>query len=66
MYEVLIDFKGSPDGCRVIQFEKGQTLTIGDDFSQDLCEVALAEDWVTKYMIDPGPSQAKKSKKTKK
>jgi len=63
MYEVLIDFKGSPDGCRVIEYEKGQELTIGADFSTDLAEVALAERWVTKKQVDLKPEKAKKNKK---
>ena len=46
MYKVLKDFKGSPDGCRVIQYTKGQMLEEGADFSRDLAEVALNEKWV--------------------
>ena len=46
MYKVLKDFKGSPDGCRVIQYTEGQMLEEGSDFSKDLAEVALNEKWV--------------------
>lgn len=44
MYKVIKDFKGSPDGMRVIAFAKG------DDFTHegDLLKVALAEKWVGK------------------
>lgn len=41
-YEVLKDFRGSPDGCRVIDYKKGQVVDIVDS----LAEVALAEKWV--------------------
>ncbi len=53
MYKVLKDFRGSPDGCRVLDYEKGQALEISSNFSQDLADVAVAEGWATKYLIDP-------------
>ena len=56
MYKVIKDFRGSPDGCRVIDYKKGQKLDIDTDFSQDLCDVALMEKWVVEI----------KSKKTAK
>lgn len=42
MFEVIKDFKGSPDGCTVIQYQKGEVVEIVDS----LAEVALAEKWV--------------------
>lgn len=62
MYEVIKDFPGSPDGCRVIQYEKGQILNIGTDFPDDLCSVALAEGWVA----EKAPPKKKVVKKTAK
>ena len=46
MYKVIKDFRGSPDGCRVIDYEKGQKLDIDTDSSQAHCEVAVMEKWV--------------------
>lgn len=42
-YEILQDFKGSPDGITVIQYSKG---TDDVELSDALAEVALAEKWV--------------------
>lgn len=42
MFKVLKDFKGSPDGIQVIQFEAGQEV----DLVPDLAKVALEEKWV--------------------
>lgn len=42
-YEVLKDFKGSPDGHTVIHYLKGQDEVELDD---DLAKVALEEKWV--------------------
>ncbi len=65
MYKVLKDFLGSPDGCRVISYTKGQDLKLGSDFSDDLADVALTEGWVTKYLVDPGKPGKKKTAKVK-
>lgn len=45
MYKILKDFKGSPDGCRVIDFTEGQEIPESTDFPMSLIEVALAEGW---------------------
>lgn len=66
MYKVLKDFRGSPDGCRVISYTVGQDIKLGSDFSTDLAEVALAEGWVTKYLVEPGKPAKKKTAKAKK
>ncbi len=63
-YKVLEDFRGSPDGCRVIEYKKGQILTEGTEFSSDLANAVLAEGWVTKLIVKPKKiARAKKSKK---
>ena len=62
MYKVIKDFSGSPDGCRVIEYETGQILNVGTDFSADLVEVALAEQWV----IEQKPARKKAVKKAAK
>lgn len=64
MYEVIKDFSGSPDGCRVIEYEKGQKLEVCSNFSQDLADVALAEKWVKEIEAPkPKASRAKAAKK---
>jgi len=65
MYKVLKDFLGSPDGCRVIAYKKGDVLTVGTDFSSSLAKVGMTEGWVTKYLVDPGVPPKKKAKKAK-
>lgn len=42
-YEVLKDFKGSPDGFNVIEFKKGQDDV---ELNDELAKVALEEKWV--------------------
>lgn len=44
-YEVIQDFKGSPDGHTVIQFTKGSEIDRAE-LGDDLAGVALAEKWV--------------------
>jgi len=46
MYKVIKSFRGSPDGCRVIDFGQGESLVENTNFPADLIEVALAEGWV--------------------
>lgn len=53
-FEVLQGFKGSPDGMRVEQFTKGETV----DLCDSLAEVALAEKWVK-------PAKEEKTKSAK-
>lgn len=45
---VVKDFKGSPDGCQVIQYRAGQQ---GVDIVPSLCEVSDAEGWTVP--VDP-------------
>ncbi len=45
-YEVVTKFKGSPDGCRILNYEVGQQLEVNTDFSEDLATVAVTEGWV--------------------
>ncbi|MDH4285670.1 MAG: hypothetical protein OEV35_10170 [Gallionellaceae bacterium] len=42
-FDVLQDFKGSPDGYTVIQYTKGQKEI---ELEEELAKVALAEKWV--------------------
>lgn len=42
MYEVLKDFKGSPDGRFAVQYKSGETV----ELTPSLAEVALKEKWV--------------------
>lgn len=44
-YDVLQDFKGSPDGHTVIQFTKGSEIDHAD-MGDDLAGVAVSEKWV--------------------
>ena len=64
MYEITENFKGSPDPSRVLDYVKGQTYEIGDDFSQELADVAVAENWAVK--LDAKKPAAKKVVKKKK
>lgn len=41
-YEVIHDFKGSPDGYTIIDYKKGEIVSLVDTLSK----VALAEKWV--------------------
>jgi hypothetical protein len=64
-YKILKDFKGSPDGCRTIQFVVGQIVTEGTDYSTDLAEVAIVEGWATKHIDEPPKKKAAKKKAKK-
>src|SRR5574340_380925 len=44
-YEVMQDFKGSPDGHTVIQFTKGSEIDHAE-LGDDLASVALSQKWV--------------------
>ena len=48
MYKILKTFRGSPDGCRVLSYYEGDTLSVSVDFPQDLIDVALVEKWAQK------------------
>lgn len=48
-YKVTKSFKGSPDGKRVEEYEKGQIVPLTDS----LAEVALAEKWVKPHKPEP-------------
>lgn len=67
-YKILKDFKGSPDGCRVIDFKAGQIVTEGSNYSADLANVAITEKWAIKIepKAEPGdgstPSTVKELK----
>ena len=45
-YKVVKKFRGSPDGCRVIDFKEGDIVSENTDFPPELKEVALVEGWV--------------------
>ena len=63
MYKVIKDFMGSPDGCRVLAYEKGQEYEISTNFSEDLRDVALTEGWVVEAEAKkPAKKAAKKEK----
>jgi len=59
MYEIIKGFKGCPDPTRLIEYVKGQTFEIGEDWSQELADTAIAEGWAVK-------AEAKKAAKKKK
>jgi hypothetical protein len=59
-YKILENFRGSPDGCRVISYRAGEVWDAGIDFSEDLAEVALSEGWA-EVLKEKKP--AKKAKK---
>ena len=65
MYKVLKDFLGSPDGCRVISYKKGDILKVSTDFSDSLARVSVTEGWATKYLVEPGKPAKKKKGKAK-
>lgn len=45
-YKVVKSFRGSPDGCRVLDYANGTELTENTDFPRELISVALVEGWV--------------------
>lgn len=45
MYRILKDFKGSPDGGRVVLFSAGEQIAESADFPPDLIAVAIEEGW---------------------
>lgn len=57
-YEVMQDFKGSPDGHTVIQFTKGGEIDHAD-LGDDLAGVALSEKWVKPSKAAEKESKAK-------
>jgi hypothetical protein len=56
MYKVIKSFDGSPNGCDVNHYEKGEVLD-HSAFGDSLVEVALKEKWIEAH-------EAKKTKKT--
>lgn len=56
--DVVKDFKGSPDGCQVIQYRAGQQ---GVDIVPSLCEVSDAEGWTVPHKaaapVDAAPPE---------
>lgn len=58
-YKVIKNFRGSPDGCRVLNFVKDDMLVENQDFPMSLIKVALAEGWIA-------PALATKKKVVKK
>ena len=62
MFKVLKNFKGSPDGCAVLDYAKDDELHICSTFSEDLAQVALAEGWVKEVAgSKPKAAPAKKA-----
>ena len=61
MYKIIKSFKGSPDGCRVIKFTKGEMIEESADFPQSLIDVALTENWAV--VSEPAKKVIKKSAK---
>lgn len=62
-FEVIKDFKGSPDGCTVRHFEMGEIVKEYEFGKQDLCKVALREKWIKPVRADekkedPDPNKA--------
>jgi len=55
-YDILQDFKGSPDGHTVIQYTKGQTEV---ELNDALAEVALGEKWAKLSKADDKAAKAK-------
>ena len=45
-YKVVKAFRGSPDGCRVLDYKIDDLLKENTDFPASLIEVALIEGWV--------------------
>jgi hypothetical protein len=63
-YEVVTPFKGSPDGVRVISYDKGDIVPNDEKpFPDSLAEVAVAEKWVkpakVKKAAAPAPAGEK-------
>jgi len=44
-FKVTKDFKGSPDGCTVIQFNVGDKMSV-EKHGKDLVDLALKEKWI--------------------
>ncbi len=62
MYKILKDHPGSPDGCRVIDFIKGQEVDIGPDFSESLAKVSVLNGWAV-FIAHKLPSKRKAKKR---
>jgi len=45
MFKVVKEFKGSPDGCTVIEFKVGDKMSV-EKHGQDLVNAALKEKWI--------------------
>lgn len=57
-YKVIRSFKGSPDGMRVVEYEKGQVVSL----TESLAVVALEEKWVRPHKPEPELDPAKLEK----
>jgi hypothetical protein len=67
MYKILKDQRASPDGCRVLNYTKGDQVSIGADFSESLAKIFLDKGWAeeVKAVSKPAPKVIKKSVKRK-
>ena len=54
-YNILKDFKGSPDGCFAVQYTAGTTVELTDS----LAKVALEEKWAKVSKADKAEANAK-------
>lgn len=61
-YKILKDFKGSPDGGRTVDFQKGDIVPEGPDLTPSLIETALAEKWISEHKEKKAPEAKKASK----
>ena len=62
-YEVMQDFRGSPDGRFVVSYTRGEQV----DLTDTLAEVALREEWVRIIPTIPQePERPKRGRPSKK
>jgi len=64
MYKILESQRASPDGCRVLDYAKGDIVSIGADFSESLAKIFIAKGWAEE--VKPVAKQVKKKAAKKK
>lgn len=60
-YKSLKDWPGSPDGCKVTEYKKGETYDHGE-LGDNLAEVGLREGWIE--VVEGKPAKATEQKQT--
>lgn len=64
-YKVIKQFRGSPDGARVLEYAEGQIVSVNTDFSADLRDAMLEEGNVEPFEEKKAPAKKAAKKKAK-